>query len=69
MSGSVSMIDGHIDGKMGDEAWELFSLITSVYYGKAYYFREKHGMVYSRASHEYMTADEAVSEFLSAIGW
>ena len=54
---------------MSDEAWELFSLITSVYYGKAYYFREKHGMVYSRASHEYMTADEAVSEFLSAIGW
>lgn len=55
--------------RMSDETWELFSLITSVYYGKAYYFREKHGMVYSRASHEYMTEDEAVGEFLDAIGW
>jgi hypothetical protein len=55
--------------RMSDETWELFSLITSVYYGKAYYFRDKYGMVYSRASHEYMTEDEAVSEFLDAIGW
>jgi len=52
---------------MGDEAWELFDLITSVYYGKRYYFRERHGMVYSRASHEYMSMDEAVNEFLDAI--
>lgn len=69
MSGSVSMIDGHIDASMGKEAWELFSLITSTYYGKEYYSRDRHGMVYSRASHEYMTPDEAVSEFLDAIGW
>lgn len=54
-------------GHKGDEAWELFDLITSVYYGKKYYFREKHGLVYSRASHEYMSYDEALSEFLDAI--
>lgn len=52
---------------MGNEAWELFDLITSVYYGKQYYFREKHGLVYSRASHEYMSADEALNEFLDTI--
>lgn len=52
---------------VGDEAWELFELITSTYYGKMYYFREKNGTVYSRASHENMSWNEALNEFLDAI--
>ena len=49
--------------------WDMFALITSVYYGKQYYALESHGMVYSRASHQYMTREEAMREFLDAIGW
>ena len=45
--------------------WEMFSLITSTYYGKQYYFLNKDGSVYSRASHSNMSRDEAVDEFLS----
>lgn len=54
---------------MNMTAWELFSLITSVYYGKQYYFEEWDGTVYSRLSHERMTKEAALSEFLEAIGW
>ena len=50
-----------------DGEWEMFSLITSVAYGKEYYFLEKNGMVYSRKSHEYMTREQAYEEFLK--GW
>ena len=52
-----------------DGQWEVFSLITSVYFGKGYYFKERHGMVYSRHSHEYLTFDEALDEFLDHIRW
>jgi hypothetical protein len=45
--------------------WEMFNLITSTYYGKQYYFLNKDGSVYSRASHTNMSRDEAVDEFLS----
>lgn len=51
-----------------DEAWELFSLITSTCYGKERYFIEDNGIVYSRVSCRYMTREEAVSEFLRRIG-
>ena len=61
------MIDGHIDAAMSNETWELFELITSAYYGKMYYFRNEDGTVYSRASHENMSEDAAVREFLDHI--
>lgn len=44
--------------------WEMFSLITSTYYGKQYYFLNEDGSVYSRASHSNMSRDEAINEFL-----
>lgn len=53
---------------MDKSAWELFELITSTYYSKTYYFAEDSGLVYSRASHKYMTKEQALDEFLSAIG-
>lgn len=47
--------------------FDMFNLITSVYYGKQYYFLQDNGMVYSRDCHENMTFDEAVDEFLRRI--
>ena len=54
---------GHADGE-----WELFELITSVYFGKQYYFVEPTGLVYSRETNTCMTKDDAISEFLGIIG-
>ena len=48
--------------------WEMFELITSVYYGKQYYFKRENGIVYSRASCKYMSVDDAIKEFLDVIG-
>lgn len=44
--------------------WDMFNLITSVEYGKQYYFLESDGRVYSRQSHKYMTREEAYDEYL-----
>ena len=44
--------------------FEMFDLITSVYYGKQYYFLQDNGMVYSRESGKEIVMDDAVSEFL-----
>lgn len=49
-----------------DEAWEMFSLITSAWYGKECYFIEN-GIVYSRVSCRRMTREEALNEFLRRI--
>ena len=50
--------------KQSEGEWELFNLITSTYHGKQYYFLNKDGSVYSRASHSNMSRDEAINEFL-----
>ena len=47
--------------------WDMFDLITSVWYGKQYYFLEKDNLVYSRQSHEYLTREEAYDEFISGV--
>ena len=48
--------------------WDMFELITSVWYGKQCYFVEENGVVYSRVSGKYMSVDEAIKEFLGRIG-
>lgn len=49
--------------------WEMFELITSVYYGKSYYFlQDDPSIVYSRASGKHMKRDKAYMEFLRQIG-
>ena len=51
-----------------DGEWDMFDLITSVYYGKQYYFLEDDGkIVYSRVSGKYMSRDAAYQEFLDYI--
>ena len=54
------------DRKVGE--WDMFELITSVYFGKQYYFAEDNGLVYSRETHKHMTKEDAISEFLGIIG-
>lgn len=52
---------GYADGE-----WEMFSLITSVFYGKGCYFLDDDGMVYSRLSGKTLrNIDEALNEWLS----
>lgn len=43
--------------------WDLFDLITSAWFGKRCYFQQDDGTVYSRASGEYMSFDQAIDEF------
>lgn len=57
------------ENKMSRDAWELFCLITSAYYGKMMYAQQDHGLVYSRYSGKYMTMDDAVREFVRMISW
>lgn len=43
--------------------WELFDLLSSVWHGKQYYFKQDDGTVYSRQSCQYLTFDQAIDEF------
>ena len=42
--------------------------ISSVYYGKQYYFREDNGLIYSRDSCRYLTLEDAIYEFAEKFG-
>lgn len=46
-----------------EREWELFDLLSSAWFTKACYFKQKDGTVYSRVSGEYMTFDQAIDEF------
>ncbi len=48
--------------------WDMFNLITSVYFGKQYYFLQDSGCVYSRESGKEMSFDDAFDEFAKMIG-
>lgn len=52
---------------MTKDAYEMFELISGVYFGKQYYFEDNNDMVYSRLSNSYMTKDDALNEFLNEI--
>ena len=52
---------------MTKDAYEMFELISGVYFGKQYYFKDNNDMVYSRFSNSYMTKDDALNEFLDEI--
>jgi len=59
--------NGYFDGYnaclKADNAWEIFDLISSVWYGKGAYFQQDDGTVYSRVSGDYLSFDQAVDEF------
>ena len=48
--------------------WAMFELVSSIWHGKQYYFRQDNDIVYSRESCRYLTVDEAYAEFFKAIG-
>lgn len=48
--------------------WDMFELITSSWGGKQIYFLGDNNIVYSRTSHQYMTIEQAYSEFLGHVG-
>ena len=52
---------------MTKDAYEVFELISGVYFGKQYYFEQNNGIVYSRLSNSYITKDRALEEFLDEI--
>ena len=52
---------------MTKDAYEMFKLISGVYFGKQYYFEQNNGIVYSRLSNSYITKDDALKEFLDEI--
>ena len=47
--------------------WDMFSLTTSVWYGKECYFLQSDGTVYSRESGKTMSKEDAYDEFLRNI--
>lgn len=48
--------------------WDMFELVTSVWYGKQCYFLQDTGIVYSRESGKYMKVEDAYTEFLAKVG-
>lgn len=58
-----------MDSDEWSSGWEMFSLITSVWYGKECYFMQDNGLVYSRRTGKYMTKEQALDEFLKEIEW
>lgn len=48
--------------------YDILVLLSSAWHGKQYYFMQENGMVYSRDSGEYMTLDDAITEFANRIG-
>ena len=61
-----AQLDANEYRKRGE--WEMFELITSLWYGKQCYFEEDNGMAYSRISHKTMTVHDAILEFIREIG-
>lgn len=47
--------------------WELFDLLSSAWHGKGCYFKQDDGTVYSRATCQYLSFDQAIDEFESAL--
>ncbi len=52
-----------------DGMWDMFELITSVWYGKQRFFDDYHGTVYDRDKCDHLkNRDEAIDRFLHEIG-
>ena len=47
--------------------WEMFDILSSAWYGKDCYFKQDNGTVYSRASCQYLSFDQAIDEFAFAL--
>lgn len=50
-----------------EDKWDLFEMISSVWYGKQCYFEQNDGTVYSRLTGRYYTFEDAVKEFVGEL--
>lgn len=53
--------------QLEEREWELFDLLSSVWHGKQYYFKQEDGSVYGRESCQYLTFDQAIDEFAHSL--
>lgn len=53
--------------QLEEREWNVFDLLSSVWFGKQYYSKQDDGTVYSRKSCEYLAFDQAIDEFANAI--
>ena len=56
-----------VDAENAVDAWYIFDLLSSAWYGKQCYFRQDDGTIYSRKSCKYMTFDQAIDEFAGLV--
>ena len=47
--------------------WDMFELVTSVFFCKQFYFLQEDGTVYSRLVGKRLSREEAIKEFLEII--
>ena len=47
--------------------FDVLDWLSSIWHGKQYYFEDDNDLIYSRASHETMTLEEAIDEFANEI--
>ena len=62
----TEQLNNSIDARKVGE-WDMFELLTSVWHGKQYYFKQDNDMVYSRASCKTMPVQDAIKEFMKEI--
>ena len=62
----IQQLENHVD-QLETRGWELFALLSSAWYGKDCYFKQDDGTVYSRASCQYLSFDQATDEFATAL--
>lgn len=49
--------------QLEEREWDMFDLLSSVWFSKQYYFKQDDGTVYSRQSCQYLTFGQAIDEF------
>ena len=49
--------------------WDVLRTLSSADYGKQVYFLEPSGTVYLRISHQYMSLNAALREYIDRLSW
>ena len=67
MINSTPTIEAEPEGYKTGE-YDVLDLLSSAWHGKQYYFKQANGLIYSRATCQYMTLDDALVEFANSLG-
>ncbi len=49
--------------------WETLNLLSSAEYGKQCYFLQENDLIYSRETGNYLTLEDAITEFANRLEW